>query len=504
MKNNILEINSLAKEVIKLKKLKKNIVLCHGVFDLIHIGHIKYFRSAKKFGDILIVTITADKFINKGNDRPYFNEKTRLDLLSSIKEIDYVSIIYSETAEDSIKSIKPNYYVKGNDYKNLKDDLSKNIYKEKKLVEKFNGKIVFTNDEMFSSSNLLTRYFLNYTKEQIDYINKIKKNYKIQDIVDFFNQMSNKKIAIIGEAIIDSYVSNEVLGKAGKDPILVLKKKNTKKYLGGVLAISKHLASFCKKIDIYSCLGEKSEEKIFIKNNLDKNISLKHINKKNSKTINKTRYLDDDEKNKIIGIYDLDDRPLSITEEKKYLNLIKNIKSYDLVIIADYGHGLLSNKIINYIIKNSKFLSVNTQMNSANLGFHTISKYPTCNYVCMHEGELRHDFRSIDRNILDLVGELKKRVKAQILTITQGSKGSISSDGKNIIKCPAFAKEVYDKIGAGDTLFGISSLCYSVNMKADLASFIGNVAANTVLSSLGNSSILSKQQLIKGVQTLIK
>ena len=68
----------------KIKKEKKSIVLCHGVFDLFHIGHLTHLHEAKKFGDVLIVSITSDKFVNKGPGRPYFNQEHRLNVLSSI------------------------------------------------------------------------------------------------------------------------------------------------------------------------------------------------------------------------------------------------------------------------------------------------------------------------------------------------------------------------------------------------------------------------------------
>src|SRR5210317_600452 len=82
---------------------KKKIVLCHGVFDLLHIGHIKHLEKAKNFGDKLVVTITADKFVNKGPGRPAFNENLRSEAIASIGVVDYVAINDSPTAEIPIK-----------------------------------------------------------------------------------------------------------------------------------------------------------------------------------------------------------------------------------------------------------------------------------------------------------------------------------------------------------------------------------------------------------------
>lgn len=107
----ILDLKKL--ESILIKSKKKKIIHCHGVFDLLHVGHIYYFEEAKKLGDILIVTITEDKYVNKGEGRPFFSEKYRADSIAALKFVDYVYINRSETAEKIIKKIKPSYYVKG-------------------------------------------------------------------------------------------------------------------------------------------------------------------------------------------------------------------------------------------------------------------------------------------------------------------------------------------------------------------------------------------------------
>ena len=122
-------------KIIQNIKKKKKIVLCHGVFDLLHLGHIKHFKSAKKFGDYLVVSITTNKFVNKGPGRPIFNQLERLDFLKELRIIDDVVISNSNSAEDVIKVIKPDYYVKGPDYKVNSKDKTKKILLEKKIVE---------------------------------------------------------------------------------------------------------------------------------------------------------------------------------------------------------------------------------------------------------------------------------------------------------------------------------------------------------------------------------
>ena len=112
-----------------LKKIKlKKVVLCHGVYDLLHPGHIEHFKQAKNLGDFLIVSITSDRFVNKGPGKPYFKENLRLKFLNSIEYIDAVILSDAPSAIESIRLIKPSFYVKGSDYKIRKSDISKKIY----------------------------------------------------------------------------------------------------------------------------------------------------------------------------------------------------------------------------------------------------------------------------------------------------------------------------------------------------------------------------------------
>ena len=190
-------------KINKLKKEKKKIGLVHGVFDVIHIGHIKYFEEAKRMVDHLIVSVTTDKYVNKGPGKPIFEIEKRVNLLKSIKFIDDVIISNYQTAKENIKLIKPDFYIKGKDYRNFNNDLSENIFIEKKEVEKFGGKIIFTNSELHSSSSIINKNF-NYISEEAK---KFLKKNKLENIIKTFsskiNHYSNKKILIIGDPILD-------------------------------------------------------------------------------------------------------------------------------------------------------------------------------------------------------------------------------------------------------------------------------------------------------------
>ena len=182
MKQKIQSIENLKNIVLKEKKKGKKIVLCLGVFDLLHIGHIKHFEQAKKLGDILIVAVTPDRFVNKGPKRPVFNQRLRLDALAALNVVNFVALSDNPTAVEIIKKLKPNIYCKGPDYKNHKDDISGEINNEARSVRKNGGKIVYTKDISFSSSELINKFGDLYSIKEKFIINKIKKKYDFKKI----------------------------------------------------------------------------------------------------------------------------------------------------------------------------------------------------------------------------------------------------------------------------------------------------------------------------------
>ncbi|MBF0102436.1 MAG: adenylyltransferase/cytidyltransferase family protein [Desulfobacterales bacterium] len=155
----IYKIHDLAETLIRLKSEGKTIVLCHGCFDLMHPGHIKHFQSAKKMGDILVVTVTPDRFVDKGPGRPVFNETLRSESIAALECVNYVAINEWKTAEETLTLLKPTIYVKGQEFKNLEDKTGK-IQKEYTIAKEMGAELRFTEEIVFSSTQLLKQYFI--------------------------------------------------------------------------------------------------------------------------------------------------------------------------------------------------------------------------------------------------------------------------------------------------------------------------------------------------------
>jgi rfaE bifunctional protein nucleotidyltransferase chain/domain len=143
----------------RLRAQGRRVVLCHGAFDLLHTGHIRYLQRARREGDILLVTLTADAYVNKGPGRPVFNQQLRAENLAALECVDYVAIHHAVAAVDALHKIQPNVYAKGSEYRSCSDDVTGNILLEQRAVEEHGGEIFFTDEITFSSSGLLNEYF---------------------------------------------------------------------------------------------------------------------------------------------------------------------------------------------------------------------------------------------------------------------------------------------------------------------------------------------------------
>tara|TARA_B100000035_G_C21036546_1_gene571298 strand:- start:610 stop:2142 length:1533 start_codon:yes stop_codon:yes gene_type:complete len=510
MKNKIFDLKKFYLLRAKFKRNKKKIILCHGVFDVLHYGHILHFREAKKLNGIVVVSVTADKFVNKGPHRPVFKLETRMKMLESIEEIDYVIPSLNQTPIENIKKIKPDIYFKGKDYMNEKKDLTGNISKEIKAIKSVGGQIKFSTSDLMSSSRVINQTQLNLNKKQKKFIDSIKnkKNFSNEtNVINVFESFKNLKVLIIGESIIDQYIFCESMGKSGKEPVLVLRDLFSEKYLGGAAAIANNLAAFSSKITLLSCVGQRREEKAFINRKLNNKISSFFLEKKNSPTIIKKRYLDEINKSKVLGVYSLNDQPLDKNQEIKFTKKVMNeIKKNDIIIVSDYGHGLISKDLAKKIVKKSKFLAVNTQVNASNVGYHVISKYIGANFVTINETELRHEVRDKNSDVMDLIKKLSNILRCNYANVTCGKDGAYIYDrkSKKMNYSPAFASKVIDKVGTGDTMMILATLSLYKKVDINFAMFISAISAAENISNFANKKFLEKNNFIKSILSYLK
>lgn len=155
----VVEVEELAAHVRRMQSEGKKVALCHGCFDLMHPGHIKYFQAARAMGDALVVTLSPDRFVDKGPGRPVFGERLRADSIAALACVDYVAINKWPTAEETLRLVRPDFYVKGQEFEKLEDKTGK-IQREFEVVKEVGAQMRFTHEIVFSSTELLNKFFI--------------------------------------------------------------------------------------------------------------------------------------------------------------------------------------------------------------------------------------------------------------------------------------------------------------------------------------------------------
>lgn len=497
------ELNDLVRS---FKSQHKTIVHCHGVFDLLHPGHIKHLQAAKREGDVLIVTITRDEHVGKGPGRPVFNHYVRAESLAALEIVDCVAINEGTTAVEAIRAIRPDIYVKGSDYADRAKDVSGNIVTEELAVVSAGGRIHFTDEPTFSSSHLINNYVNVFPPATNDWLKAFRKKHTVEEILGHVRATASLKVLIVGEAIIDEYVFCDGLGKSSKDPILAFQYRSTESQAGGSLAVANHLAAFCDQVGLLTMIGDEDGREEYIRKALRPNVQATFIKDGRRPTIHKRRFVDTHTNARMFELYVMDDQPLDGEPEKALAAAMgEAMAGYDLVVVADYGHGMLNPKTIELMCREAPFLAINVQANAGNRGFNTISKYARADYVCLAGHEVALETRMRHADLSELVLEVTKRIECPRFTVTLGKEGILHyAKDAGFTNVPALATRVADRVGAGDAVLALTSTLVAQQVPWDIVGFLGNLAGAQMVADLGNRVNLDARVLAKHIASLMQ
>ena len=503
----IKSIDDLSNISSSARDMNKKVVLAHGVFDLVHLGHVRHLEAAKKEGDILIVTITPDEFVNKGPGRPVFNANLRSEMLAALQCVDWVGINKWSSSELLIKMIKPDVYVKGSDYTNEGEDITGKIKVEKDAVKNNGGKVIFTDEITFSSSSLINQNLNIFEPPVVEYLSNIDRDKHLDKSLNAIESIKDMNILFIGETIIDEYQYAKPMGKSAKENIISSAHVGREVFAGGVIAAANHVADFVKNVDIITILGEREPYLNLVNDTLRENVNINTLWRSGMPTIRKCRYVDPGHMKKMFEVYHFDDTPLYGKVEDQLTEMIHDRASnYDLVVVTDFGHGMFTQKSINKLEKYSKFLAVNAQSNSANLGYNLITKYKKTDYICIDAPEARLSMsdRYTDLGIL-INNKLSNSIDCNNFIVTHGEKGCVTWSGQaGISQVPAFTSQVVDTVGAGDAFLSVTSPIVAAGNDIDIAGFIGNIVGALKVGIVGHRKSVEKIPVQKYLTTLLK
>ncbi len=484
------------KSLEKLRKSRSNIKvgLCHGAFDVLHNGHLSHFKKARSQVDILVVSITGDKFISKGPSQPFNKEIDRVEFLAHLKSVDYVFIDQSHTAEKVIQNLKPDIYFKGKDYK--KKDITNNLKKEIKVLKKNNGKFFITKTSLMSSTKIINNFYLEKNNKINKYLKKLNEKNTFNKIFKVTEKLKYKTFNIIGEPIIDKYLQCEISGLTTKDPAISTIIKKEEEIPGGVFAVAMIVSKFVKKVNLYTYGRQAVLKKIFKKY---KNIKI--INLDISQKIQiKTRYINENRYEKLLQVTNFKKNNFLKNHKRNTLNFIKKIK--DNLIICDFGLGLFEEEVLKCIDSSKAKKYLNVQTNSINMGQNLFTKYNNFRYLSLDEKEWILGLGEGKNLDLNKNSKIKKNNKTSY-SMTKGKSGSEYFYKNQKAECPVFIDKTTDTTGCGDAYFALTSVMLESELEEELVPFIGNIYAGMHSQFFANSKIINKVSFLKYIKSIL-
>ena len=491
----------------RLRRQGKRVVLCHGTFDLLHIGHVRHLEAARRHGDTLFATVTADRFVNKGPGRPVFNELLRAEMLAQLGIVDWVGVNHAYDAVSAIEAVRPSRYVKGQDYKNPEGDVTGKIVAEREAAEAHGGELVFTDEIVHSSSELINRHLNVFEPHVRQHLGRLRDEQRRDEIGALLERIAEMRVVLVGETIVDEYCYVLPMAKAAKENIIATRHKDREIFAGGVVATANHVASFCREVEIVTVLGERDSYEEHIRAALRPNVRLHAVYRPSAPTVRKCRFVDPNWLRKLFEVYYIDDAQLGPELAAELDMLVRDrVAGADVVIVNDFGHGMIGESTIRTLTEAAPFLAVNTQSNSANMGFNLVTRYPAADLVCLDALEARLATHQRNLELSDILSTcLPAAIDCPKFVVTHGPHGCLTYERGGIVhSVPAFSPKVVDTMGAGDAFLAIAAPLAAAGAGADLIGFVGNVVGAQKVEIVGHRKPVDKVSVMKAVTALLK
>lgn len=268
-----------------------------------------------------------------------------------------------------------------------------------------------------------------------------------------FEAVKDFRVLMIGDAIRDRYVFVKPLGKSIKESVLSVGREREEEYRGGVWAAASHLTDLCASVDVAH----------------------------GSNVMINTRFVEGANNRKLLTLHETGEQPAADGHD---------VRSYDVVIVADFGHGTMTPDLIDRVSREARFLAVNAQTNSTNFGFNLITRYRRADYVVVDELEARLAAQDNVSPIEDVILKLGYRK----IVVTLGHLGAVGFDGE-FYRAPALTDQALDTMGAGDAFLAVSSVFAAARASIRDLVTIGNRAGAAKVGIVGHRRAINREDL---------
>ena len=485
-------MDEIVKYIKSLVAPDQRICFVSGNFNIVHPGHLRLLRFASEQADFLVVGVLSDRIGNA-----LLSENLRLEGIQATSWVDYAFIL-DNSLEKFISELKPNFVVKGKEHENL-------FNAEKSILGSYGGKLLFSSgDVSFSSLELLKNETLGEQKKQklisSDYLKRHNiSTSKLKKIIYDFDKL---KVIVIGETIVDEYITCEVVGMSQEDPTIVVAPLFSDSFLGAAGIVAAHQASLGSDVHLFTIVGNDESSYIIERKIKEYGIKGHLIVDETRPTIKKQRFRS---KNKnLLRVNYLHNQDISKELQEKLFKMIKEvIDEIDLVIFSDYNYGCLPQELVERLTELFKshgtFIVADSQ-SSSQTG--DVSRFRDMNLLTPTEREARLALNDYNSGLVVLAEKLRKKTNAKNILLTLGSEGiiihSVVSDNWLTDKLPAFNTNPKDESGAGDSFLAFASLSMALTNNIWISSYLGSLASGIQVSRLGNVPI-SKIELFQKI-----
>jgi rfaE bifunctional protein nucleotidyltransferase chain/domain len=491
----------------ELRRKGRKLVQCHGTFDLVHPGHVIHFEEAKKLGDVLVVTLTAASHVNKGPGRPFFNDALRAKALAALEVVDYVVVVPHTAAVEAIELVRPHIYCKGLEYQEAENDVTGNIHDDVATVEKLGGKVRYVGSVVFSSTRLLNNYFEAQEPEVKEFCHNLARRFDPAALRREVDAFARLRVLVVGEVIFDRYSTVDVQGLTSKNRILSARLLGEETHGGGALAVVRHLREFTPHVRLATATGcEAWLPKLLrpYRQNL-----AGHVAVKDGVTIVKQRFVEPKaegkELSKLFSLNLISNEPLDAATERRLLAKLQRQALWaDVVLIMDFGHGLMTRPVRAFLEAKAKFLAVNCQTNSNNYGFNIINRrYQRADSFSLDQAEIT---LAVGRRRFEFekeLGNLRRHLRSRYAWLTRGGRETIGLTPKAACHCAPFERNIVDTVGAGDAFCAVATLAAARGLPIEEATFLGQLAGAQAVKVPGNAAPVRKVDLLKTGMALL-
>lgn len=469
--------------------MTKNILVT-GKFNILHPGHIRLLKFAKELGGKLFVGVESD---NKAGVNSYVKENLRIESLKSNNWVDEC-FLYNESVENIIVKYDINIVVKGKEHENKFNE-------ELEIMQKRKGKLIFSSGEsIFSSVDLITKEFReidsNSIKIPFDYLER--HNITFKNLKKILSNFSKVKVCVIGDLIMDEYITCQALGMSQEDPTIVVTPIHSTTFIGGAGIVAAHACGLGACVEFISIVGNDSVKDLALNKLKEYDVKADLLVDDSRPTTLKQRFRSKGKT--LLRVSHLHQGPISKVLQKEILNKLEQIAmSINLFVFSDFNYGCLPQELVDEIIELIKFKNPNVMFvadsqSSSQIG--DISRFKNMNLITPTEHEARISTKNYESGLVILSEEIKKQSSTMNVLLKLGEEGLlINSNSETFLtdKIGALNTSPKDVSGAGDSLLITSALALSCGGSIWEAAFLGSLAASLQVGRVGNTPLTMKE-----------